>query len=266
MSDTFEDKSFQQEDSTPPGSLGPQEASILPPLDIFDTSGFRRSRITYFTLFILVAYPLSNLVSTDDPAEAMKLMAKYPVVFFVATLISLGLLFALVYVAVRREGQSFKSLGFDQHRWKHVLQGLTIFIALALLAKVMKVLLTALGYPPLNELSLLTPHSPGGLLMAGSMALISGIFEETAYRGYFLTRLRNLTPQGWPAKLRWGIPVFCSAVVFGLGHTWEGVDAAVMTTVIGLALALLFLYTRSIWPVIIAHFLLNSINLFVVWP
>jgi len=245
----------------------PVAGEFIPPTgrpgDIFDTSGFKRSWMTYVALFVLVAFPITNLLTTGDPAEAIKLMGQYPLVFYISTMIFLWVLFAMVYVAVWKEGQSLRALGFGRLRGLHLMQGFTFFLITALILKGMEMILTELGYPSVGELSLLLPDTALERTMWVALSLTAGICEETAFRGYLITRIHNLTPQSWSSKLRWALPVAFSALIFGLGHTYEGVAGFVMITAYGVLIALLFLYSRSIWPCVFAHFLLDFINLFV---
>ncbi len=245
--------------------MGPQ--SVYPPPsnpgDIFDTSGFSRSWMTFVALFILIAFPLSNLVTTGDPAEAIKLLARFPMVFYISTMLSLWALFAMVYVAVWKEGQTLRSIGFTGIRGLHFMQGFTFFLVSAIVLKGLEFILEELGYHSVGELSLLLPDTALERVMWVALSITAGVCEEAAFRGYFITRFRDLAPGSWPSKARWLAPVALSAFIFGLGHTYQGVSGFVMITAYGVMISLLFLYTRSIWPAIVAHFLLDFINIFV---
>ncbi len=242
---------------------GPVAPSIPNPGDIFDTSGYSRSWFTYLALFILIAFPLSNLIATGDPAEAIKILGQYPMVFYISTMIFLWGLFAMVYVAVWKEGQSLRSLGFTGFRGLHLMQGFTFFLVSIIVLKGIEFVLEELGYHSIGELSLLLPDTALERVMWVALSITAGVCEEAAFRGYFITRFREMTPKIWPSKARWLAPVAVSALVFGLGHTYQGVSGFVMITAYGVMISLLFLYTRSIWPAIFAHFLLDFINLFV---
>jgi CAAX protease family protein len=264
------DNSDQFPTSQPQEPVNPQfagERTLSPPTtnpgDIFDTSGFSRSWITYVALFILIAFPLSNLIATGDPSEVIKLLGQNPMVFYITTIVFLWGLFAMVYIAVWQEGQTLRSLGFTGLRGLHLLQGFTFFLVSAIILKGLEVILAELGYHSIGELSLLLPDTALERVMWVALSITAGVCEEAAFRGYFITRFRELTPAGWPSKVRWLAPVALSALVFGLGHTYQGVSGFVMITAYGIMISLLFLYTRSIWPAIFAHFLLDFINLFV---
>ncbi len=231
--------------------------------DIFETEGYQRSWMTYIALFILIAFPLSNLLATGDPADTIKLLAKFPIVFYVTTMLFLWALFAMVYVAVWKEGQTFRSIGFTGLRGLHFMQGFTFFLVSAVVLKGLEFILEGLGYHSIGEISLLLPDDNLERIMWIALSITAGVCEEAAFRGYFITRFREMTPKSWPSKVRWLAPVALSALVFGLGHTYQGVSGFVMITAYGVMISLLFLYTRSIWPCVFAHFLLDFINIFV---
>jgi membrane protease YdiL (CAAX protease family) len=75
---------------------------------------------------------------------------------------------------------------------------------------------------------------------------IIGFQEELTMRGYLLTqweRVSRSTPQA----------VVFTSLIFGVCHIYQGWIAAIQITVIGIALSLLFVHVRRLWPVAIAH-------------
>jgi membrane protease YdiL (CAAX protease family) len=57
----------------------------------------------------------------------------------------------------------------------------------------------------------------------------------------------------------WGA-VIVSSIFFGLGHSYQGVNGAVRTGLIGLAFAILYVGTGSIWIPIVVHALLDILQ------
>lgn len=95
-------------------------------------------------------------------------------------------------------------------------------------------------------------------LVAVLAALVGGLFEEALFRGVLMDRL---SAAGRSPALQ----VLVSGLVFGALHfyAFAGLPAAVMaqaaTTVLGWALATLYLVSRrSLWPCIVAHFLIDA--------
>jgi membrane protease YdiL (CAAX protease family) len=107
--------------------------------------------------------------------------------------------------------------------------------------------------------------SDGSLFRIGAalaMAATGGVFEESIFRGFIISRARAL---GLPTLLQ----VLLSGLLFGLAHVgWGGlaggfswaaaIGAMVSTGVLGLLLATAYvLGKRSIWPVMAAHAVIN---------
>jgi len=93
--------------------------------------------------------------------------------------------------------------------------------------------------------------SPWSLL---AMMLFVGYYEEVLARGLILDRCRVLFQARWPA-------VVVSSLLFGLGHAYQGWFGVLQTALIGMVFAALVLRWGRLWPVILAHGLLNFVAL-----
>lgn len=80
----------------------------------------------------------------------------------------------------------------------------------------------------------------------------NAVLEEVVVVGYLLTRLRDL---GW----RWEMAVLASAALRGTYHLYQGFGAFVGNAVMGLVLALFFLRSRRVLPLVVAHTLLDVV-------
>jgi membrane protease YdiL (CAAX protease family) len=80
----------------------------------------------------------------------------------------------------------------------------------------------------------------------------NALLEEIIVVGYLVTRLREL---GW----RIGTVVAASAVLRGTYHLYQGFGAFVGNAIMGVILALFFLRTRRVWPLVVAHTLLDVV-------
>ena len=78
----------------------------------------------------------------------------------------------------------------------------------------------------------------------------NAILEEVVVVGYLITRLRQLA---------WRVPaaVATSALLRGSYHLYQGFGAFIGNAVMGVVFALFFLRTKRLWPLIIAHTLLD---------
>lgn len=130
-------------------------------------------------------------------------------------------------------------------------------LPLALLAALLK--LTAKEAAARTEVA--TALAGTGLslpVFAAAMVLVTG-FEELAFRGFLVPRLRVLVG-------RWSFAVVLSAILFGMGHFYEGSLAVVQTALLGVYFGVVFLYRGRLASVMVAHAAFNTLNFaFMLW-
>ncbi|RKR89436.1 CAAX prenyl protease-like protein [Micromonospora pisi] len=80
----------------------------------------------------------------------------------------------------------------------------------------------------------------------------NAILEEIVVVGYLVTRLRDL---GW----RIGAVIAASAVLRGSYHLYQGFGAFVGNAIMGVVFSLVFLRTKRVLPLVIAHTLLDVV-------
>jgi CAAX protease family protein len=99
----------------------------------------------------------------------------------------------------------------------------------------------------------------GGLpfVVLGVVILFVGVYEELTARGLLLSRCRTVLPGTWA-------PIIASAVIFGLGHAYQGWLGVAQTTLIGIVLAYYTLRWGTLWPAIVAHTTLDLTSLAVI--
>jgi membrane protease YdiL (CAAX protease family) len=89
------------------------------------------------------------------------------------------------------------------------------------------------------------------------LCLCAGIFEEIIYRGfmvtYFLPLLGNENDIPWMA-------IFAPSVLFSLAHTYQGWSAVIKIFIFSLLLGIIFILTKSIYPTMVLHFLIDLIG------
>jgi len=78
------------------------------------------------------------------------------------------------------------------------------------------------------------------------VALSAGFCEELAFRGYLQKQFQAIT-----GSVGWAIVI--QAVVFGIGHLYEGVGQVARITLFGVLFGLLALWRKSLRPGMIAH-------------
>lgn len=99
---------------------------------------------------------------------------------------------------------------------------------------------------------------PHYLLWIGLSIFSAGFGEEMLFRGYFINRINDGLGKSLIAT---GLAILLPALLFGYGHMYyQGLRGLITTGMIGLTLGLLYvLYKRNLWPLIIAHAVVDSL-------
>lgn len=108
----------------------------------------------------------------------------------------------------------------------------------------------------LGPLVYFLPRTDKELNYSIAISATAGVVEEIVYRGYVLWCLSHYMPV-WVAAL-------VSSVAFGLGHTYQGFAGILKTAAIGFFFAALYLLTGSLLFPVIAHFLLDALQMLAV--
>ena len=125
-----------------------------------------------------------------------------------------------------------------------------------------------LGFKPEAATEWINAHKPqtegiGDSVRAGS-ALYKAImlsffsfvvagFGEELWRVGTMRGLLEIAPRSLSPSAKNCIAVLISAVIFGIGHLYQGFLGMGITALIGIVLGAITLYHRSIWPAVIAH-------------
>lgn len=87
-------------------------------------------------------------------------------------------------------------------------------------------------------------------LLSIPATLSAGFCEEALFRGFLFWKLKM-------AKMRRIIILIITSTAFGLAHCFWGPIGMLWTTVLGLTFGLVVLWRHNIWPVVVAHILLD---------
>jgi membrane protease YdiL (CAAX protease family) len=79
-----------------------------------------------------------------------------------------------------------------------------------------------------------------------------GFVEELVMRGYLIPRFERLLGSSWKA-------VLVSTVLFASCHMYQGPVGVISAAITGLVLGIAFCWVRRLWPVALAHALLDFI-------
>lgn len=98
----------------------------------------------------------------------------------------------------------------------------------------------------------LMPQTPGQRRLWAVASISAGCCEEVVCRGYLLAFVAHF------CGIWFAVPV--SAIVFGLGHVYQGKAGVIMTTIWGFTAALIAVASGSLVPVIIMHVLQDLLS------
>ena len=104
----------------------------------------------------------------------------------------------------------------------------------------------------IGDLDIMMPRKIGELRYFYALSATAGVVEETLWRGFMFWYLGQFVPL-WVAAT-------ASAVLFGLGHAYQGWKHVPMVALVGGVLGALYLLTGSIWLPIILHAVLDAVQ------
>ncbi|WP_421764610.1 CPBP family intramembrane glutamic endopeptidase [Ekhidna sp.] len=85
------------------------------------------------------------------------------------------------------------------------------------------------------------------------------LLEELQDRGFSLNRFESLFGNKLISTI---LAVFIQAVIFGFRHSYDLSDRSITTGMIGLVFGIVYVVSgRNLWPLIIAHVILNSMSI-----
>jgi uncharacterized protein len=177
---------------------------------------------------------------------------------FAVSIIDAVLLIALIVFFLRRGGESPRQVLFGSRRllpeagWGVLLLPLTLGVVIGI-AALIRGYVPELRNVPINPLESLV-QTRGGLLMFIAVAVIAGGGREELQRAFVLHRFDRYL--GGPI-----VGIVITSLLFGLGHTLQGRDAAIITGVLGALWAIAYVWRRSTVGPIVNHALFNTVEL-----
>jgi len=171
-------------------------------------------------------------------------------------------MFPLIWLALRLQKTNFKSIGLEIGKFK-IWKSFLIGILLGLLIEIFATFITT---PILSELFGAEPNLSAFKAIRGNLNLllffiliswiIAAFGEEICFRGFLMNRLATLfgnTKNSWIASL------ILSSIIFGFGHTEQGITGWIQEGLNGLFLGIMFLaFGRNLIIPIIAHGISNT--------
>jgi membrane protease YdiL (CAAX protease family) len=173
----------------------------------------------------------------------------------VATIFRDLALVGLVVYFLWRNGESIASVGWRARRVSlEVGIGAALFIPVFYFIGGLETLLKSIGLttPAMPSPSYLEAKGRPELILAAVLVVIVAVAEETIFRGYLLLRFEG-------AGIRPAGAIVLSALVFSLGHGYEGSAGVVSVGVMGAVYAGVYLWRRSLVAPMTMHFLQDFI-------
>jgi uncharacterized protein len=181
----------------------------------------------------------------------------------VCGLLATGLPVALATLHLRMRGESWARFGLRRpESWPKLMLQVVLVIVAAIVLFLLAVAPVARwtgAQPDISHLLPLQGNLPALLWALAAVWITAALFEEMFARGYLLNEIKDLLGGG-RAALAAGVVL--SSLLFGLGHLYQGMSGVVITGMVGSIFAVAYLLCgRNLWPVIIAHGVINSITL-----
>jgi uncharacterized protein len=205
--------------------------------------------VVVFLFLIVPSMVLSYFTRSEGEAEFM-ITASAIIVRDLA-------LVSLVMFFLWRNGESISLVGWKREGWvKEVLIGIALFPLFFFILGAVAYLLQGIGFniPPTGEQKFLAAVSISQMALAFLLVVTVAIVEETIFRGYLLLRFVHITRSG-----TWAVIV--SAVIFSLGHGYEGSAGVGTVGIMGMVFAVIYLWRGNIIAPVVIHFLQDFLGI-----
>ena len=210
----------------------------------------RRVQVVELLVFCLLIVPslMASFLVAGSPVGAFPVVAA-------AIILRDAALVALIAYFLWRNGERGTRIGW---RWGHVGReaalGCLLFVPFWCIAAMSAQAFVAAGLThPSGPPAFLIPHGAAQLALATVLVAVVAFSEETVFRGYLMLRLRVATRSA-PAA------VLLSAAIFSVGHGYQGSAGAAAVGVIGIMLALVYLWRGSLVAPMVMHFLQDFVG------
>ncbi len=164
------------------------------------------------------------------------------------------------------DGLSGIGLKWGAHKWLIPIFGIAIVaVNLLALSPIKDAIATAFNLPESDIGPLAAIHGDLSLYFVW-LAIVwtaAAFAEEIIFRGFLLNRIAEILGKTWGA---WLAAVFCQAVIFAIGHAYQGIGGMLRIGVGAIFSGLFFLlFRRSLWPLIIAHGVWDTLGLTLIY-
>jgi membrane protease YdiL (CAAX protease family) len=211
---------------------------------------------TTLVIVIMVAVAMMTAATVKGTADA-----KGPFAQYIATIIWLWLLAALVAFGIRRNGASVREvIGTPWRSFDDALMDLVIaggfWITSALLLAGLRYVVSPGSMPSgadpgalkdsIKHIAPLLPHTSREIFFWILMSLSAGFCEEFVFRGYLQRQFTALTKNA-------ALGIVISALIFSVGHLYQGGLQMALIGAYGAMFGILAYFRKNLRPGMIAH-------------
>ena len=206
----------------------------------------RREQILEVSVFLFLIVPsmLFSFLVIKQGTVSFALSA------YSTILRDLALLFLILFFLWRNREQ-LVSLGWTfRNGWRDILLGIVLFVPIFYGVDYLDQFLQSIGFsaPQPQPPSFTSPIGGADYFLAFIMVIVVAITEETIFRGYLILRFKSI----WASL---GSAAVLSSVIFSLGHGYEGTSGVIAIGTMGLVLALIYIWRKSLVAPMVIHFL-----------
>ena len=216
---------------------------------------------TWVEILLCSGYPTQLIISYGligaglPPATADgKLSGAF---VFALSLLDTAALLSMIVLFIWRGGQRARDVFFGTgHPLREAITGVfslpTVIVIVVGLTVAVRQFVPALHNVPDNPLEgLVSGHSIWLFLL---VVIVAGGVREELQRAFLLQRFRDHLGQPW-------LGLFITSLAFGMGHTLQGLDAALITGTLGALWGFMYLSRRGALASMVSHSLFNSAEL-----
>lgn len=163
----------------------------------------------------------------------------------------------LILFFLWRNGEPRERIGLTyKHGAREIGIGAVLYIPFALLASVVErvFLYVGLSVPSSTIPTFLAPKGTADIMLAVVLVIVVAISEEIIFRGYLIRRLSAATRNC-------ALGLILSAVIFAIGHGYEGSAGMATVGMMGIFFALVYLWRKSLVAPITMHFMQDFISI-----
>lgn len=178
-------------------------------------------------------------------------------------------LIPLIWLSLKLQKDNFKSIGFKVGRfplWKSIAFGTIFGIILELFATYVTtpLLSKSLGAEPdLTNFQGIEGNFKLLILYILISWIIAAFGEEICFRGFLMDRFAKLFGN---SKSAWILGLFFSSIIFGLGHTEQGLTGWIQEGLSGLFLGIMFLSSeKNLTIPIVSHGVSNTLAFILIY-